>query len=95
MFLSNKLLQPQSNRCLIDEIVIEELEPIFLFIDLREMVSVLGDDVIDLKSFEQFESDHAMQISVLDRNQLLLFRVQTKRKILLRIINYFAFLFSS
>ena len=82
MFLSNKLLQPQTNRCLINQIIIEELEPILLLIDLREMVSILGNDVIDLKSFEQFESDHAMQISVfsiskkLDRNLVQLSKVR-------------------
>ena len=82
MLLRNKLLQPQTNRCLINQIIIEELEPILLLIDLREMVSILGNDVIDLKSFEQFESDHAMQISVfsiskkLDRNLVQLSKVR-------------------
>ena len=88
VFLRNKLLQSQTNSCLIDEVIIEESESVFLFIDLREMVSVLGDDVIDLKSFEQFESNHAMQISVfsiskkLDRNlvQLSKVRVLTGRR---------------
>ena len=66
MFLCNELLQPKTDGCLVDELIIDHSEALGLLLHrLLVLVLVPGDDMLDLKLLVDFESDHAMQRPVL------------------------------
>ena len=72
MFLCNELLQPKSNCCLVNELIIDHSEALGLLpYRLLVLVLVPGDDVLDLELLVDLESDHAMQRLVLLVSQTL------------------------